>query len=117
MNELIEVLNEKYSNLSFRYKLEEELHGGLVLIIYYAKLRVHLYGTEVKFYKTQSAYKSSYLYDLFHTCNYGLDKDEYFNFSTQFDVHEFFLKENIDIILSRWNNLPQCLTIINIEKK
>lgn len=117
MNELIEVLNEKFPDLSFRYEPQEELNGGMVLIIYYAKLRVHLYGTEVKFYKTQSSYKSTYLYDLFCTCNYGLDKDEYFNYSTQFDVHEFFLKENIDIILSRWNNLPQCLTIINIEKK
>lgn len=111
MNKLIYLLKEKFPNYFFSYRVENSFNTGTLIIIYYDNLRIHLHKELIKYYS-----KTNGLYDFMFDTVHGLDKDQYFNLSTQYDVHEIFMKENIDFIRSMWNNYPTHLTVLEIKK-
>lgn len=116
MNELIHLLKEKFPNYFYSFRVENSFNTGTLLVIYYDKLRIHVHKELIKYYtKNEIGYVVNSYEFLFNTVN-GLDKDQYFNLSTQFDVHPIFTKENIDFIRSMWNNYPTHLTVLEINK-
>ena len=116
MNELIHLLKEKFPEYNFTYRVQESFQTGTLLVLYYGDFRVHIHEGLTKYYIKHNIGYIINSYDFLFDSVRGLDKDEYFSYSTQFELMPIFLSENIDFIRSMWNNYPTHLTMLEINK-